>query len=58
MEWQVWFAAVVFLVTFAVIISEKIHRSIIALFGAAVVVVFGVLLKETVAASSVSITGY
>jgi Na+/H+ antiporter NhaD/arsenite permease-like protein len=43
MEWQIWFAGILFLIVYAFIISEKIHRTIIALFGAALLVVLGVV---------------
>lgn len=43
MDWQVWFSAILFLLVYAVIISEKIHRTAIALFGAALLVVLGIL---------------
>jgi Na+/H+ antiporter NhaD/arsenite permease-like protein len=43
MEWQVWFAAILFLVVYGIIISEKIHRTIIALCGAAVLILLGIL---------------
>ena len=40
MDWQIWFAGILFLVVYAVIISEKIHRTVIALLGAALLMVF------------------
>lgn len=40
---QVYFATAVFLITYAIIVSEKIHRTVIALCGAAVLVLFKVL---------------
>jgi Na+/H+ antiporter NhaD/arsenite permease-like protein len=43
MDWQVWFAGLLFITVYAVIISEKIHRTIIALVGATLLVIFGVL---------------
>lgn len=43
---QVYFATVVFLIVYAIIVSEKIHRTVIALTGAALIVVFGVLNAE------------
>jgi len=43
---QIIFAVVVFLVSYAIIISEKIHRTIAALFGAAVMSIFGVVTYE------------
>lgn len=46
MSWQVWFAGVLFFIVYAVVISEKIHRTIIALFGAAVLIVTGVVTQH------------
>ncbi|ABO50508.1 possible tyrosine transporter P-protein [Desulforamulus reducens MI-1] len=43
---QVIFATAVFLLTYAIIISEKIHRAVIALLGAMIVIVGGVLQQE------------
>lgn len=43
MEWQIWFAGLLFLIVYAVIISEKIHRTIIALAGACLLVLLGIL---------------
>ncbi|MDD2422091.1 MAG: ArsB/NhaD family transporter [Heliobacteriaceae bacterium] len=45
-ELQVFIAVAIFLVTYAVIISEKIHRMVIAMFGAALMLVLGVLNQE------------
>jgi Na+/H+ antiporter NhaD/arsenite permease-like protein len=42
-----YFAIVVFLITYAIIISEKINRAVIALAGAALMVIFGVVDMET-----------
>lgn len=42
-----YFAIVIFLITYAIIISEKINRAVIALAGAAVMVIFGVVDMET-----------
>lgn len=41
--WQVTAAVVIFLVTYAIIITEKINRTVIALFGAVIMIVLGVL---------------
>ncbi|WP_031407417.1 ArsB/NhaD family transporter [Geobacillus vulcani] len=41
-----YFAIAVFLVTYAIIISEKIHRAVIALLGAALMVIFGIVDTE------------
>jgi len=43
MQWQIWFAGVLFLVVYAFIVSEKIHRTILALCGASLLVLLGVL---------------
>ncbi|MEG6521662.1 ArsB/NhaD family transporter [Desulfotomaculum sp. 1211_IL3151] len=43
---QVIFATAIFLFTYAIIISEKIHRAVIALLGAMVVIVGGILHQE------------
>lgn len=40
---QYYFAIAVFLVVYAIIISEKIHRAVIALLGAALMVIFGIV---------------
>lgn len=45
-EFQVIFATAVFLITYAVIVSEKIHRTVAALAGAALVVLFGIINPE------------
>lgn len=44
---QVWVAGIVFLMTYALIISEKLHRTVVALLGAAVLLLLGVLPQET-----------
>lgn len=43
MNWQVWFTGILFLIVYGVIVSEKIHRTIIALFGATLLLVLGIL---------------
>lgn len=43
---QMYFAIAVFLITYAIIVSEKIHRAVIALVGAALVAVFKILDPE------------
>lgn len=45
-HFQVTFAAAVFLITYAIIVSEKIHRSVIAFVGAAVMILSGILNPE------------
>ena len=47
MEQQALWAIGVFLAAYALIISEKIHRTIIAMLGGLVVVVFGIVDQET-----------
>lgn len=42
-NWQYYFAIAVFLITYAIIISEKINRAVIALLGAAFMVIFGIV---------------
>ena len=46
MEWQIWFAGILFLIVYAFIISEKIHRTVLALCGAALLVLLGVLTQH------------
>ncbi|ADI25619.1 ArsB/NhaD family transporter [Geobacillus sp. C56-T3] len=43
---QYYFAIAVFLITYAMIIAEKIHRAVIALLGAALMVIFGIVDAE------------
>jgi len=43
---QVIFATAVFLISYAIIISEKIHRTVVALFGAMLVIIGGVINQE------------
>lgn len=40
---QTWIALIIFLVTYAIIISEKINRAVIALCGAGIMVILGIL---------------
>jgi Na+/H+ antiporter NhaD/arsenite permease-like protein len=42
-NFQYYFAIAVFLITYAVIISEKINRAVIALLGAALMIIFGIV---------------
>ncbi|SFE24958.1 Na+/H+ antiporter NhaD [Paenibacillus catalpae] len=42
-SWQVTVAVVIFLVTYAIIITEKINRTVMALFGAVMMIVLGIL---------------
>lgn len=46
MDWQVWFAGTLFLVVYAFIISEKIHRTVIALAGAVLLILLGILVQH------------
>ena len=43
---QIIFAVTVFLLTYGIIVSEKIHRTIIALFGAVVLIAFGIVSQD------------
>jgi len=45
-QYQVIIATSVFLITYAVIVSEKIHRMVAAFVGAALVVVLGIIDPE------------
>lgn len=45
-HYQVIVAVAIFLITYAIIVSEKIHRTAIAFFGAALVVVLGIVSPE------------
>ena len=42
-----WVASILFIVTYAVIISEKVNRAIISLLGAGLMIMLGVLNQET-----------
>lgn len=44
---QVTFAAAVFLITYAIIVSEKIHRTVIAFIGAVVMIISGILTTDS-----------
>ena len=46
MSYHVTAALVIFLVTYALIISEKVQRTVIALFGAMLMVLGGVISQE------------
>ncbi|SHK65721.1 SLC13 family permease [Desulforamulus aeronauticus] len=48
---QVIFATAVFLISYAIIISEKIHRTVVALFGAMLVIIGGVIHQEKAVAA-------
>lgn len=45
-QYQMIIATSVFLITYAVIVSEKIHRTVAALVGAALVVITGIIVPE------------
>lgn len=47
MEQQAIYAIIIFLITYALIISEKIHRTIVAMLGATLMIVFGIVNQET-----------
>ncbi|AEI45037.1 ArsB/NhaD family transporter [Paenibacillus mucilaginosus] len=47
MEQQAYYAIAIFLLIYALIISEKIHRTIVAMLGAVLMVVFGIVSQET-----------
>ncbi len=46
MDTQVMFAVTVFIIVYALIISEKIHRTVLAMVGGMLMVVFGILSQE------------
>ena len=41
-----WIATMIFILAYALIISEKIHKTIIAIFGAALLIVLGIVTQE------------
>lgn len=43
MSWQVWASGGLFILVYAVIISEKVHRTIISLLGASVLLLLGIV---------------
>lgn len=45
-QFQYYLAIAVFLATYAIIISEKVNRAVIALLGAALMVIFGIVDTE------------
>ncbi|QHT61063.1 ArsB/NhaD family transporter [Paenibacillus lycopersici] len=47
MEQQAIWAVIIFLASYALIISEKIHRTIVAMLGGLIVVVFGIVDQDT-----------
>lgn len=42
-NWQYYAAIAIFLITYAIIISEKINRAVIAMLGAALMIIFGIV---------------
>ena len=55
---QIAFTAAVFLLTYAIIISERIHRTIISLFGAALLILFGIVnFEQAVTAIDFNVVG-
>ena len=44
---QAWLAVCVFLLTYALIISEKIHRTIVAILGGLIIIMLGIITQET-----------
>ena len=47
-DWDpLWVSSILFVVTYAVIVSEKINRAIVSLLGAGLMVMLGVLNQET-----------
>ncbi|MBF1682745.1 MAG: hypothetical protein HXO75_07300, partial [Selenomonas artemidis] len=47
METATTVAIVIFVAAYALIISEKVHRTIVGLFGAMLMILFGILDQET-----------
>lgn len=47
MEQQAVWAIVIFLITYGMIIAEKIHRTVVAMLGAALMIGFGIVDQET-----------
>ncbi|CAG7655144.1 ArsB/NhaD family transporter [Paenibacillus allorhizosphaerae] len=47
MDQQAWIAIILFLVAYAFIVSEKIHRTIVAMIGGILVVILGIASQET-----------
>jgi Na+/H+ antiporter NhaD/arsenite permease-like protein len=43
---QFWIATALFILAYALIISEKIHKTIVAIFGAALMIVIGIVTQE------------
>ena len=56
MEQQAAIAIGIFLVIYALIISEKIHRTIVAMIGGLLMVLFGIVDQETAIHTLISIS--
>jgi Na+/H+ antiporter NhaD/arsenite permease-like protein len=41
-----WIATAIFIITYAIIVTEKIHKTIISVFGAALMIVLGIVTQE------------
>jgi Na+/H+ antiporter NhaD/arsenite permease-like protein len=46
MGWHFWIATIIFLGAYALIVSEKIHKTIVAICGAAVMIIIGILAQD------------
>ena len=46
MGWHFWIATILFIGAYALIVSEKIHKTIVAICGAAVMIVIGILTQD------------
>lgn len=46
MGWSFWIATGLFIAAYALIVSEKIHKTIVAIFGASLMIVLGILTQE------------
>ena len=46
MGWTFWVATVIFLLSYGLIISEKIHKTTVAVFGAGIMIALGILTQE------------
>ena len=46
MDWQVYCAGIIFIIVYAIIISEKVHRTITALLGATIMIIIGIISQE------------
>ena len=46
MGWPFWIATCLFIGAYALIVSEKIHKTIVAIFGASLMIVLGIITQE------------